>query len=125
MKNKEMFEVKYEYDADADAIFIKKQIDYKYNISVELNNNVIMDFDKNNQPVALEILNASKVLNVGKFSLKRINSVDLTIVVNKDLICVNGNIVVEVHNKETELFLEPSTTNDLGMPDFTVELATA
>ena len=125
MQDKKMFEVEYEYDGDADAIFIRKQIDYKYKISVELNDNIIMDFDKNDQPVALEILNASKVLNTDKFSLKRINSLDMKVAISKEIICVDAKIIVEVRNRETKLSLNPSTTNDLHMPEFVGELAIA
>jgi len=125
MLDKKMFEVEYEYDGDADAIFIKKKNDYKYKISVELNSNIIMDFDKNNNPVSIEILNASNVLNIDKLSLKRIINLNMTISVNKEIICVDAKIIVKVRNRKTELSLHPSTTNDMGMPEFVVELAMA
>ncbi|MCL2115140.1 MAG: DUF2283 domain-containing protein [Methanobrevibacter sp.] len=125
MLENKIFEVEYEYDGDADAIFIKKKIDYKYKISVELNNNIIMDFDKKSKPVAIEILNASTVLAIDKCSLKNITDLKLTVIVNKDIICVDVKIIVNVHNKKNELSLYSSTTNDMSMPVFPAELATA
>ena len=125
MSNKKMFEVEYEYDIDADAIFINKQIDYKYKHSVELNNNVIIDFDENNKPVAIEILNASTELEADKFSLKRMKGLGITIVITKDNICVDVKIIVEVRNRKTELILHPSISNDMGIPEVVAELGIA
>ena len=63
-----MANIDYEYDNEHDILFIyiTDDEDYKYNISVEINNNIILDLDENNELISLECLDASTVFNVDK-----------------------------------------------------------
>lgn len=58
--------MKFEYDKKADAayIYLKYPIeDGECKKTVELNENIILDFDKSNKLIGVEILNASKILS--------------------------------------------------------------
>jgi len=53
-----------EYDKEADAAYIalKKLAKGEIKSTIELNNNIILDFDKDKKLVGIEVLNASKVM---------------------------------------------------------------
>ena len=50
----------YDYNSQGDSLFIYCVEDYEYEVSLELDNGVILDIDKEGKPVAFEFLNASK-----------------------------------------------------------------
>lgn len=116
--------IEHSYDADADALFINKVGNYDYDESVELRNDVILDFDINLKPSALEILNASKILNVPKYNLKNIKSISMKIGVNKELICLDLSLKVLIHNKTLLKSLNNSAINDINAPVMHTELVT-
>lgn len=58
--------MKIEYDKEVDAAYIYIDFPIKDNEAkrtIELNENIILDFNENNKLVGIEILEASKVLN--------------------------------------------------------------
>lgn len=58
--------MKFEYDKDADAayIYLEDSIeDGEVKKTIELNDNIILDFDKNGKLIGIEILDASIILN--------------------------------------------------------------
>ncbi|MAG91189.1 DUF2283 domain-containing protein [Candidatus Woesearchaeota archaeon] len=58
--------MKFEYDKDVDAAYIYLQHPIKEGgakKTIQLNENIILDFDENNKLLGVEILGASKVLN--------------------------------------------------------------
>ncbi len=62
--------MKLEYDKEADAAYI--YLVYPINKgevkkTIELNNNIIVDFDSKGKLLGIEVLNASKVLNKKAF----------------------------------------------------------
>lgn len=98
----------YIYDYDLDIANIKIKEEYKYKESVDLDTGVFLDFDKNNFPVYLEILSASKRLNVEKEFLINPNGA-VKITINYDLIklevCFENEYekhVLEYSNKHQE-----------------------
>ena len=57
--------MKLEYDKDVDAAYIYLKYPLKMGEAkktIALNDNIIIDFDKNNKLIGMEVLNASKVL---------------------------------------------------------------
>lgn len=57
--------MKFEYDKQVDAAYIYLQYPIKHGEAkktIALNDNIIMDFNKNNKLIGVEVLNASKVL---------------------------------------------------------------
>lgn len=58
--------MKFEYDRDADAAYIYLEYpiqDGQVKNTIELNDNIILDFDEKGKLLGVEILDASKVLN--------------------------------------------------------------
>jgi len=121
----EPIEINHYYDIDADALFIHKVDDYGYDESVELTNDIIMDFDIDGNAVALEILNVSKVLKVPKFSLKKIDSIHMAIGVDDKLISLKFCIGIFIHQKELTKSIIKSAINDFNLPPNKTELLTA
>lgn len=78
-------DAEYTYDYDLDIVNIKVKQDYNYNESIDFEIGVFLDFDDNYFPVNLEILSASKRLNIEKeFLIKPDGNVN--ILINSDLI---------------------------------------
>ena len=69
-----MMRVEYDSKADAMYIWLRKA---RYEISEELAENVIIDFDKRGRIIGIEILDASK--NLGKQLVKILNTEKLAI----------------------------------------------
>jgi len=58
--------MKFEYDKEADAAYIYLEDSIakgEAEKTIELNDNIVVDFDKNGKLLGIEILSASKVLN--------------------------------------------------------------
>ena len=64
------YEAKYAYDDALDIVNISIEEEFKYNGSIELEFGVFLDFDENDLPVNLEIISASKIMNMDKKHLK-------------------------------------------------------
>jgi uncharacterized protein YuzE len=125
MKAHNSFEVDYKYDREVDALFIHVKKDFSYATSVELDDNVILDFDSNSVPVVLEILNASKILNTTKFSLRNIQKIKMNVNVNDESIGLKLDINVLTSNRNQTQKVDTFTSNDIGIPSIQTELVTA
>ena len=124
MKDKAI-EISHAYDEDVDAIFIHKVESYDYDVSVELTNNIIVDFNNVGQFSALEILNASKVFGVSKDALMNIGSICMKTGVTEKLICVKLSIAVLIQNKELSKSFDHFAINDINAPVMETELVSA
>lgn len=60
--------VTYDKEADAMYIYLKKIEAGEVEDTIELNENIILDFDKDKKLIGIEILNASKVIPQSAFS---------------------------------------------------------
>ncbi|WP_409199657.1 DUF2283 domain-containing protein [Methanobrevibacter sp. DSM 116169] len=123
MKDKN-YNIEYRYDVDTDALFINKVKNYNYDESIELESNIILDFDIDGMVCALEILNASKVFNVSNDYFNNIKNISIKIAVFEKLICLNLSVDVSMNNKKLLKSLDKSTTNDINAPVMETELAT-
>lgn len=110
------FEVIKKYDAQSDSLYIHIDNEYEYQESIEMSNNVILDFDSNSMPVALEVLDASKFFNVNKLALKRQFKTQIRIRIKEDSIHLNAVFKFLVHNKEYTSPLVQDTINDINAP---------
>jgi uncharacterized protein YuzE len=119
------FEIEEHYDPIADSLYIRIINDYEYLESIDLGENVILDFDKNHVPVALEIIDASKKLNVNPFSLKRIVEVTMQIRIKEETIKLHANLSVPVHNKQLKKPVDITAVNDVDIPQIQTNFATA
>ena len=64
--------VVYKYDGVSDILGIKVTRDFQYEETIEMDDGLLLDFDINNIPTALEMHDASKRLNVPPESLNNI-----------------------------------------------------
>ena len=108
---KDSFEVDYRYDYTYDVLAIKVTRPFKYDKTVEMDEGVLLDFDVDSVPVSLEILDASKRLNVPKYSLKKLIDFKMSVSVDDKSICICANFKVMLHNKEQSPILESFTSN--------------
>ena len=106
--------LKYMYDYSSN--------DFIYHETVELEDGVLLDFDKNDVPVSLEIMDASKRFNIPKSSLNDLKFFNMTVVVDNKFITINVVIGVLIHNNENKQILESFTVNKYGIPNITADL---
>jgi uncharacterized protein YuzE len=114
MKNQ--FQIKKDYDFQSDVLYLRIVDDYHYKESLEIGNNLILDFDERYRPVAVEILDASKVLNVSKYSLQTDFNLDMEISVGEDLVAVRAQFVLSLHQKRIPVNKDFRTLNDIHLP---------
>jgi len=116
--------ISYTYDPIADALFIKVK-NYEHETSIQLNDNVIMDLNKEKQFIALEILSASHVLNTNKSSLGEITNIVMHVKVTDYQIFVNGIFTLAIHDHEEIKVANASILNDINLPNIDTSLVTA
>lgn len=99
------FEIDYRYDASFDILVVKVKRDFTYAKTVEMDVGVLLDFDINNVPISLEILDASKIFKVPKGSLNNPSSFNMKVCVNEDSIKIDVRmrILVNYHQENTTL----------------------
>lgn len=118
------FEVDYKYDYAYDVLAIKVNRSFTYNKTVEMDEGILLDFDCDNVPVSLEILDASKRLKIPKYSLKNLFGFKMKVSVNDKSISVCANFKVLIHNKEQSPMLESFASNYSNIPSMETEFAT-
>jgi uncharacterized protein YuzE len=121
---KEPILISYKYDSTVDALSIKVK-NYDHEKSVQLSDDIIMDFNKDNEFIALEILNVSHVLGVDLYSLENINDISLSVKVTDYQIFVNAIFTVPVSDHEEIKVANASIANDMNIPKWDANLATA
>lgn len=124
MSNNNSFEVEYMYDENADILGIKVKKNYVYHETIELDDGILLDFDENDIPVAFEIHDASKILNVPKYSLNELVVFNMKVMVDSKSISVNAIFVVLIQNEENKQKLESFTSNNYNIPNMETNLIT-
>ncbi|MEN6329286.1 MAG: DUF2283 domain-containing protein [Methanobacteriaceae archaeon] len=119
---KSQFQIKKDYDFQSDILYLRIVDDYRYKESLENGNNLILDFDNHYRPVAVEILDTSKVLNISKYSLQTNFNLDMEISVGEDLIAVRAQFVLSLHQKRIPIVKDFRTLNDIHLPSQEVGL---
>ena len=88
----------YDYDRQGDSLFIYSVEEYEYEVSLELDNDVILDIDKDGNPVAFEFLNASKLFHLEKSYFKNLIKITVKSTVTDESIKLTAELVFPVHN---------------------------
>ncbi|MCQ2961803.1 MAG: DUF2283 domain-containing protein [archaeon] len=117
-------EVVYDYDSKGDSLFIYYVEDYEYEVSFELDNDIILDIDSEGQPVAFEFLNASKIFNLDKGFFKNLAKISIRLIVTEKKIDLKVQLIVPVHNKTQIFGVNRIATNLNGIPAVESELVT-
>lgn len=107
----EKYNLKYSYDDETDSIYIKIENNNKYEVSLELENGIIMDFSSNGNPMGLEILDVGKLFNISKTSLNHIT--DIIMVVEISNLSIKLSLLVEFLKEDTRSF-QSITKNTVG-----------
>ena len=120
----------YSYDALSDALAIDIPSSREYYDTITLDENIIIDIDKNEFPLSIEMLNVSKILDIEKNFLKKSSLKDLQIykhgkkIIMKILIAIHTQDIGEIKtsnnyliNKESnELVIEKTIEEILATP---------
>ncbi len=122
MKNN-FHEVICRYDSKADILGIKVNHDFSYEETVEMDDGLLLDFDINNVPVSLEVLDASKRFDLSKESLNNIVCFKMDVCVDEKTISINAKIGVLINNVENEQFFKSHAINYGNFPNTSVQLA--
>lgn len=120
-------EMKMDYDLKNDSLFMYNTSKTHYNESVEVGDYFILDLNEEFTPISFEILNISKILNVGKFSIQHLRKLRGSIGISKDSITIELEFTVPVHQKEFQKPVILEVPNDSNLPNIlaNVELAKA
>lgn len=116
MNTKKSFKTNHDYDVENDSLFIYIIDDYIYDKSLRLDKDVILDFDENKVPVALELLHASKLFNVNRFDLRNPMGLDMEITIGDKCIRIKADFTILVRNKPTPLDLDIEGENSINIP---------
>lgn len=117
--------VVYDYDYKNDSLFIYCVDPYEYDVSVELDNNVVLDLDTMGKPVAFEFLNASKVFHLDKSYFKNLVHIGIQTGITEEAINLKVKLIVPVHNKNKVFDVNRVTSNLSNIPAMETELVTA
>ena len=117
-------EVDYDYDYQNDSLFVYCITPYEYEVSIELDNNVILDVDTNGKPVAFEFLNASKVFKLDKIYFKNLEHITIQTRITETMININVELMALIHNKNQVFDVNRVTSNLNNIPVMETELIT-
>ena len=120
----EACKLNYIYDYEYDLVDLTIKNDFKYLKSIEISNGIILDFDENYCPVAIEMISASKVLGIDKQFLMS-PDINMLITVNKDLIKIEINFTFLVNKIEQDISFKQNIANNYGIPSIETLLSTA
>ena len=119
------FKLDYSYDSSCDVLVVKVKRDFTYAKTVEMDVGVLLDFDINNLPIFLEILDASKIFKVPKCSLNNPSSFNMKVCVNEDSIKIDVimEVVIDYHHENTKL--DSLVNNYANIPSMETTLSSA
>ncbi|MBQ7928794.1 MAG: DUF2283 domain-containing protein [Methanobrevibacter sp.] len=107
------------YDDSSDTFGVKVTHGFQYGSTVEMDDGLLLDFDENNVPVSLEILDDSKRFNLPKESLRDVVFIRMDVFVDDVSICLKI-VVGTVENMQK---IDSYATNYCNLPNMDVKLA--
>lgn len=121
-ENNNSYEVVYRYDTDSDILGIKVNRDFEYDETIEMDDGILLDFDIDNIPTALEIHDASKRLDVPPESLNNILFLKVNISVDVDSIRIHALFGLLIKDIENEYPIHSITSNFSHIPEIEAQL---
>lgn len=109
-------QVEYDYDYKGDSLFVYSVDSYEYDVSIELDNDVILDLDVDGKPVAFEFLNASKIFKLDKGYFKNLLSIGIQSKITVDAINLNVQLIALIRNKNQSFDVNRITSNLNNIP---------
>ncbi|MDR0911860.1 MAG: DUF2283 domain-containing protein [Methanobrevibacter sp.] len=122
--NNKLNSINYKYDDTVDALMIKVN-NYAHESTVPLTDDIIMDLNKKDEFIGLEILDASKLLDASPESLKNIIAIDLIVKVTNYQIFISAIFTLPIHNHEEIKVANTTLINDINIPLMDKKLVTA
>ena len=122
LKENKTYGAVYKYDLVSDILGIKVNRDFQYDETVEMDDGLLLDFDVDNIPTALEMHDASKRLNVPPESLNNILFLKMNISVDVNSITINAIFGLLIKNIENEYPIHSITSNFTHIPEIEAEL---
>ncbi|MFW6009055.1 MAG: DUF2283 domain-containing protein [Nanoarchaeota archaeon] len=98
IKNKKKSKIDYDFNNDNLFVYPKKREPNEYQFS-EYVDNIIFDFDKKNKLIGIEILDASKTLNLSRYKLSFLDKWNFEVIINQEIIKIKINLKFQVRNK--------------------------
>ena len=93
----------YDFDYKNNSLFVYYINPYEYDVSIELDNNVILDLDIDSKPVAFEFLNASNLFKLDKSYVKNLVGISIQADISEETISLKVQLIAIIHNK-TQIF---------------------
>jgi len=118
---KKEFRANTDYDMSLDIYTITVDEDFEFNKSLEIEDGVILDFDKDNIPISIEILDISKRLAIKKQEVASSN-VAMKIICTGELLEISIVFFYKIHDEEYEKIIDSKLVNRFNVPK--MELAT-
>lgn len=97
---------KFEYDEYLDELLIFTTKYYDFIKNFNLNPNISLIFNKDNQIIFIEILQASRLFKADKKSLSKLDSLNLKLTITEDVIIFNCEIIIPTAIKPISKFLD-------------------
>lgn len=119
---KKEFKVNTDYDQSLDVYTITVDEEFEFGKSLEIEDGVILDFDKNNIPISIEILDISKRLDIKKQEVAS-SEIAMKIICDGELLEISIVFIYRVHDEEFEKTIDSKLINTFNIPQ--IELATA
>ena len=93
-----------DYDAEYDTLYLKSKKDYEYNVSIEANQNLVIDISKNGEVFAFEILDATYFFDLKNTELFHANY-EVNVIVTEDIIKLHFEVITSgaVQNRAIKL----------------------
>ena len=98
---------KVSYDPDVDALYVRK-VGEPISFSFSVMQNFVLDVDARRRIVGLEVLNASKVLNISKKELEEIKGGNVSTVISKEIYGARFSLITSKAKIESQIALPAS-----------------
>ena len=123
MRENNIQEVICRYDVASDILGVKSNKKFEYRETIEMDDGLLLDFDVDNVPVSLEILDASKRFNLPCEGLNNIVFFKMEVCIEDKSISLKAILGVLVDNVENIQDIESFTSNHNHYPNGISELA--
>lgn len=123
MRENNIQEIICRYDFSSDILGVKSNKNFQYFETVEMDDGLLLDFDADNVPVSLEILDASKRFNLTRESLKNIIFFKMEVSIDEKSISLKAVVGVLIDNVENIYNIESFAINSNHYPGGITELA--
>ncbi len=115
------FNAENEYDYELDIYSIISSDNFEFGKSLEIEDGIILDFDKNDIPISIEILDISKRLKISKDDLMS-SKANMKVKCSKDILEVYITFFVKIQEKEVSQCIDSKIANNYNIPE--MEFAT-